>query len=236
MIKLFVNGDSHTANTYDGDHPTATEILANELGCDYENIAMPGGSNQRIIRTTLAKLPTLDPSSTVIIIGWSSFERTEWYHHNQWFQICGDPHYDVTPELRELWHQHIDIWNQDQYSHRWRQMWDQHHAIWMLHNLLYDLGYQFIFFQACRTFFYDTCVQQDQNFELPWHPNTWVHDPYVQLQTDGSRVIQSYSHYVESQGCNPVDQRSHYGADAHSIWAKYLLPKLQEKIHNLERL
>jgi len=69
MISFFVNGDSHTAQVYGSPGKTSTEILAEKYSCKHQNIALPGGSNQRIIRTTLEHLPNLDPKSTLIIIG-----------------------------------------------------------------------------------------------------------------------------------------------------------------------
>ena len=78
MKHLWVNGDSHTAGSYSPNE------ISNNFACqtasyfdlEYTNIALPGGSNQRIIRTTTEALPDLDPADTFILIGWSSWERT----------------------------------------------------------------------------------------------------------------------------------------------------------------
>jgi len=230
MISLFVNGDSHTAQVYGHQGNTATEILAGKYKLSYTNIALPGGSNQRIIRTTLDSLSDLDPKSTLIVIGWSSFERTEWFYRDQWFQICGDAYYKVDTDLQNLWKQHIDSWWINDNHECWRRQADQHHAIWMFHRLLHQLGYQFLFYQGCKTFFFDGCPQQDMEFRLPWVKGTWVHNPYVQLTADNQRMIESFSHYVQSQGCQHTDDREHFGQDAHNAWAEYLEPYLLEKI------
>jgi hypothetical protein len=232
---MFVNGDSHTAEVYGDDSPTATEILAKKYNCNYLNIALPGGSNQRIIRTTIENLPNLDPKSTLIVIGWSSFERTEWYYKNQWHQICGDAQYPVNSELKELWQQHLDSWWSDDNHECWRRQADQHHAIWMFHNLLSQLGYKFLFYQGCRTFFFDGCPQQDMEFRLHWIDGIWVHDPYVRLDADNQRHIESFSHYVEQQGCTFTDDRAHFGKDAHQLWANYLDKHVGKKIKQLTK-
>ena len=234
MVQFFVNGDSHTAKVYGEPGLTATEILAREFDCTIENIALPGGSNQRIIRTTQQKLQELDPERTVIIIGWSSFERTEWFYRDQWYPVCGDPGYPVDDELRNLWQQHIDSWWADDNHESWRRQQDQHHAIWMFHNLLHDLGYQFLFYQGCRTFFFDGCPQQDQPFRFPWHEDTWVHDPYVKL-VGSERVADSFSYHGDSLGLVHSDDRAHYGADAHRAWADRLRPLISKKLQNLQR-
>lgn len=233
MTAVFVNGDSHTAQVYGEDGLTATEILAKKYHCNYVNIALPGGSNQRIIRTTLDYLPRLNPKSTVIIIGWSSFERTEWYYNDRWHQICGDPYYDVDAELKILWRQHLDSWWCDDNHECWRRQADQHHSIWMFHHLLDQLGYQFLFYQGCKTFFFDGCPQQDQNFRLEWKPGVWAHDPYIRFDDQGQRYAESFSHYVEGHGCQYTDNRAHYGVDAHRLWYEYLEPYFKTKINKL---
>jgi hypothetical protein len=234
MLSIFVNGDSHTAQVYGSLAPTATQILAEKYHCTYTNIALPGGSNQRIIRTTQEQLTSLDPKTTLIIIGWSSFERTEWFFQDQWHKISGDPAYEIDKQLQELWHQHIDSWWNDDNHECWRRQADQHHAIWVFHRLLHDLGYEFVFYQGCKTFFFDGCPQQDQPFRLPWIPDIWAHDPYVQVSQDNERVIESFSHYAENLGYRHTDDRAHFGADAHEAWADYLDKLVQSKLHRLK--
>jgi len=234
MLSIFVNGDSHTARVYGTQAPTATEILADKYHCQYQNIALPGGSNQRIIRTTTENLHRLDPRSTLIIIGWSSFERTEWYFKNEWYQICGDPFYKIDIELQTLWQQHLDSWWCDDNHECWRRHADQHHAIWVFHNLLRDLGYQVIFYQGCKTFFFDGCPQQDLEFRLPWIQDVWAHDPYVQVTKNNDRIIESFSHFAENLGYTYADDRAHFGADAHEAWARYLDRLVQAKLNFLQ--
>ena len=112
---LYVNGDSHAAgaeavNTYafaDDDikyvalgkrpHPDnlnvswgmrLSKILNLGLNCDAES----GSSNDRIIRTThefIDRRGNLGYPYTVVVIGWSTWEREEWYdeEENHWCQI-----------------------------------------------------------------------------------------------------------------------------------------------------
>lgn len=232
---MYVNGDSHTAQVYGEKGVTATEILSKRYQCNYINHALPGGSNQRIIRTTLEQLPSLEPRSTIIVVGWSSFERTEWYYNNQWHQICGDQCYQVDSELKLLWKQHLDSWWTDDNHECWRRQADQHHAIWVFHNLLNQLGYRTIFYQGCRTFFFDGCPQQDQNFRLPWHNDVWAHNPYVTVLKNGERYIESFSHCVQRHGCQLADNFAHYGQDAHNFWAEYLDPYVKKHLNSIQQ-
>ena len=234
MLSIFVNGDSHTAQVYGSLAPTATQILAEKYQCTYTNIALPGGSNQRIIRTTQEQLTSLNPKTTLIIIGWSSFERTEWFFKNQWHQICGDAAYDVDEALQDLWQQHIDSWWCRDNHECWRRQADQHHAIWTFHRLLHDLGYQFLFYQGCETFFYDGCPQQDMEFELPWVPETWLHHPYVQVDARNQRTAQSFSHFAKTKGFMHTDHCAHYGSDAHAAWADFMDQPVRHKLQLLK--
>jgi hypothetical protein len=234
MLTMFVNGDSHTAQVYGDAGPTATQQLAEKYHCDYMNLALPGGSNQRIIRTTLEHVKKLDPRSTLIIIGWSSFERTEWFFQGAWHQICGDANYAVDPALDKLWRQHIDSWWCDDNHECWRRQADQHHAIWTFHRLLHDLGYEFLFYQGCKTFFFDGCPQQDMDFRLPWIADTWVHDPYIRVTNDNERVIESFSHWAELQGYAHADDRAHFGHDTHSAWAWHMDDAVRVKLNRLK--
>lgn len=234
MTTLYVNGDSHTAEVYGPSGKTATEILAAVFGLEYQNHAFPGGSNQRIIRTTLESLSTLNPKDSLLIIGWSSFERTEWYYQGTWHQICGDQNYSIDPELKKLGQQHLDSWWADDNHECWRRQADQHNAIYIFHTLLTSMGYQHLFYQGCRTFFFDGCPEQDQDFRLPWK-DVWAHDPYIKISSSGDRIAESFSHYVDAHGCRHADDRAHYGQDAHDLWADYLKPKIKIKLDNLKK-
>jgi hypothetical protein len=234
MIKLYVNGDSHTASTYDTNNPlTATEILAKKYNLDYENQALGGGSNQRIIRTTIEQLPQLDPKKTIIVIGWSSFERTEWFYKNKWHQICGDNNYLVDQEIKELSQIHNDTWWKNENKDNWRRITEQHNSIWVFHQLLTNLGYKFLFYQGCNTFFFDGCPEQDLEFKLPWIDGSWIHDPYVSLDRNNQRFIENFSEYSKNKGCQHIDHRAHYGPDAHQYWANYMDPFLNDIIKKL---
>lgn len=76
---LYVNGDSFTYGTGVDSKDTWPSLLAEKLDLNLVNDAVPGGSNARVIRTTLAFLARHQPS--LVVIAWSSFLRTEWPSH-----------------------------------------------------------------------------------------------------------------------------------------------------------
>jgi hypothetical protein len=226
MKKLWANGDSHTAGSYspvDVAEPFAKQ-LAQQFNLEYTNIALPGGSNQRIIRTTIEALPDLDPDETFILIGWSSWERTEWFWDNEWHAICEDPGYSVPEFAQARWQQHTNhCRNQftDKISDHdmWTKSKEQEHAIWVFHQLLNNLGYKFLFFLGCANTFRWESTQKTAS-QLPWAPGTWAHDPY---QPTG------FSEFCAARG-HEKDARWHYGPAAHNDYAEHLSVQVKSKL------
>jgi len=218
-MKLFVNGDSHTAEVYPGGGITATERLAKRYGLDYENIAYPGGSNQRIIRTTQERFCDLVPEETLIVIGWSSFERTEYYYDKKWHQISSDLEYKVDPELDNVRKERIAGYpegrNFDKHA-------EQHNQIYVFHKLLEQQGFKHLFYQGCLTHFFDCEPEQAMPFKFDWN-GCWAHDPYVK----DDWTAESFSRFAMDHGCEHSDHRMHYDQDAHDLWADYLDPHIQ---------
>jgi hypothetical protein len=226
MKNLWVNGDSHTAGSYDIQQVAKTfpQQLAEKFNLQYTNIALPGGSNNRIIRTTIEALPDLDPNETFILIGWSSWERTEWYWKNQWHAVCGDPGYTLPEFAQQRWKQHAEHYR-NQFSNPvsdhdvWTKSKEQEHAIWVFHKLLNNLGYKFLFFLGCANPFRWESTQ-DSTSQLNWLPNTWAHDPYLPT---------GFSEFSEQNG-HKKDKFWHYGQQAHNDWAELLTPLMRSKI------
>ena len=226
MKTLYVNGDSHSAQVYGTSGQSFAEQLADHFQVQLVNQAMPGGSNQRIIRTSSSDLRSLNPADTFVLIGWSSFERAEWYYDQVWHQLAGSDAYTLPDELIEIGQRHLENFHAGM-AHCLNCHLEQHQAIWNFHNTLIAQGYQFLFFQGCETFFFDGLPEQDREFYMPWQPMSWAHNPYVTVRPDNSRYIESFSHLCRQQGFDHVDAYAHYGQDAHNYWADFLTPKIQ---------
>ena len=95
ITKLYANGDSFThghglrkqektvqwgADPDDYVHALANSwpsLLARDLGYSYVNQAVPGGSNDRIVRTTIDYVCKNDTADLLVIIGWAHTLRKE---------------------------------------------------------------------------------------------------------------------------------------------------------------
>ena len=71
---ILANGCSHTAGS---ESPCSyADYMAESLNMSVTNIAHPGGSNHRILRSTLQWLEN-NPAPELVVIGWSTHERFE---------------------------------------------------------------------------------------------------------------------------------------------------------------
>lgn len=82
MNSLFVNGDSYSAP---GSFPVYADWLGEHWNVPVTNLARSGSNNDRICRSTVEHVETLDLSKEkpFVIIGWSFIRRLEvWYYGN----------------------------------------------------------------------------------------------------------------------------------------------------------
>ena len=144
ITKLYANGDS---STYGhglseqgwredwGDDPrnhvyalahSWPSIMAREHGWEYVNHAAPGGSNDRIVRTTIAHICSNDTKDTMVIIGWTNPLRREVH--------CMDHPTSKNPndpntcyrKLMSTWHGMSDIPGSDKWLEQiQRYGWDE---------------------------------------------------------------------------------------------------------------
>jgi hypothetical protein len=235
MLTLYVNGDSHSAEVYTADiygYPgkSFSEQLAEKFSAQLINHSLPGGSNQRIIRTSEQALSSLDPSTTLVLIGWTSFERAEWFFDQHWHNVAASEAYTLSSDILDIGQRHLENYRTNM-AYCLNCHLEQHQNIWNFHNRLTKQGYRFLFFQACETFFFDGMPEQDRGFELDWAPGSWAHNPYVQLQPDNSRHVESFSHLCNQQGFQYVDKYAHHGLAANTYWADFLTPKINNLIN-----
>lgn len=218
MKNLWANGDSHTAGTYCDpvDNPFAKQ-LADQFNLTYTNLAMPGGSNQRIIRTTVENLPTLDPKDTFLLIGWSTCDRTEWYWDNDWHAICGDPGYHIPDFAKQNW---PNFWD-GTISKHWAINKEHEHSIWVFHKLLHNLGYKFLFFLTCPDNHFKCELIDNKTTKLPWLAETWAHDPYDKNT--------GFTNFCTQKEHKP-DQWWHFDQLAHNDYTEFLTPMVRSKL------
>jgi hypothetical protein len=226
-MKLYVNGDSHTAGAEavnacafaedDWDlrylgrlpHPEnlavswgkrLSEVLKAAFYCDAESAA----SNQRIIRTTREWLKDhSDTSDTLMIIQWSTWERQEWLIDDSWFQVNASG-IDHLPES------HQQKYKEFVSSIDWNTTTEQaHNDIWSFHLELVELGVKHIFFNG-NTHFGSVSKKQRRDW------GTSYISPYDSTMT--------YSQWLLSNRYETVASNSyHFGKEAHAAWSRFML-------------
>lgn len=220
---LYVNGDSHTAAAEavnpaafaedDGypelgrkPHPANLavswgQVLATKLQCELVCNAESASSNARILRTTQSWIDRLPPwESAVVIVQWSTWEREEWHHNDQIYQIGSSGLDWLPPELQDRYRNFVTTvdWNQCQ------QQW--HDLIWQFHVNLDQQKIPHFFFNGNNNF---DRVRDRRN----WGP--CYLDPYGPM---------TYDHCLRTSGYHTVNANSwHFGADAHCFWAEFVL-------------
>ena len=231
---LYVNGDSHSAaaeaavpycfaqddNLYYAlgriPHPENERVsygcnLANKLFAIYHTDAESASSNARIIRTTYQYLKD-EGTPDAIIIGWATWEREEWLHNNQYYQVTAGgtdmvPN-DLMPKYKEWVISAADRYVEDEIQ--------QHESIWQFHNMLKDLEIPHLFFNTYSCFAH---IRQNGLAQYDWG-NNYI-DPYTEEST--------YYNWLKHNGCQTVNPNSyHFGVDAHEKWADFLYPRLTQ--------
>jgi hypothetical protein len=223
---LYVNGDSHTAaaeavNNHafaedDGllahlgrlPHPDNLavswgRVLANAtkniLVCDAESAA----GNDRILRTTRTWLNSRqsDWYRTTVVIQWSTWEREEWFHNGEYYQVNASGIDHVPVELQEKYRHYvvgIDWEFKTQQAHK---------QIWEFHQELDEKKIPHVFFNGNSDF---SQITQRQD---------WGHSyigPYDPAQTFNS-ILTQHGHQTVAPNSY------HFGKSAHSFWANFML-------------
>jgi len=225
-MRLYVNGDSHTAaaeavnpHAFAEDdsaiwgmgrvpHPDNLAVswgkaLADKLEAEFICDAESAASNQRIMRTTRQWL--LDHPTTyrdgLVIIQWSTWERQEWSIDGEYFQVNASG-VDVVPESHQQQYKEY-IANIDYGT----IMVDAHKDIYNFHQSLNLLGVKHIFFNGNSSF-------QGVQSEKDW--DTSYIKPYDAAGT--------YHGWLRNNSFETVSKGSwHFGKEAHSAWAGFML-------------
>lgn len=178
--------------------------LAESLNATLHCHARSAGSNDRILRTTREYLKKFTPD--LIIIGWSTWEREEWYNEDdgEWYQVNASGTDHVPKKWRDRYKEfviNIDWADKVQKAHD---------KIWTFHQELTELKIPHLFFNCDLTF-------ADINNRYDWGDNYL--EPY------SSEF--SYGRYLINQGCKH-NKSFHFKEDGHQKWAEFLLPYLQK--------
>jgi len=207
---LYVNGDSNSAGSECQDLKKSwPQTLADRLGSTLINDAKDGASNPRIMRTASQALANAD-KNTLVVIGWTSWEREEWIYRNQYYDVNSGGHDTLPVELQERYKQWVAEQSPDQQSIKSRNMHDQIHR---LHRSFKERKIPHVFFNALMPF--------QHNLLDPVHKD-W-HKCYMGPYDNDS----SYHWYLKNHGWKPT-KNNHYTDEAQQVWADVLYNYIQE--------
>ena len=202
---IYVNGDSHSAG-YDagGQNFSYGKHLATNLKAEFFCVAEAGSSNSRIIRTTQEYIKYRKPD--LIVIGWSTWEREEWFYDNRYWQINVSGIDTRWPEeIKEKYRTWITTVD-------WKTATSTaHEQIHNFHLTLLEKNIPHLFFNC-----YSDFRSEPQKI---WH-NSYI-NPYDPTAT--------YYTWLTNQGFESNDL-FHFGADAHEVWATHLTKIINESI------
>ena len=230
---LYLNGDSHTAageavNRHcfakddskfwhlEGDeqyrgHPdnlavSFGQLIADKLNYQCVNHATSAASNYKILRTTKEYLKHNNPD--FVLIGWSTWEREEWYDQDDdfYYQVNGSGIDSVPDKWRLRYKEFVTSIDWNQCVKFW------HEEIWQFHNQLLTLKIPHLFFNCHLTF---EPLLKFEDFQ-PYEWGNYYIEPYSNF---------SYLNYLVSQNCKH-NRSFHFGPDGHSKWADFLLAHL----------
>jgi hypothetical protein len=228
---LYVNGDSNSAgaeavNSYcfaEDDplywglgrqpHPNNLRV---SYGCELANMmyailhcdAESASSNDRIIRTTHDYLKQ-NQKPDLIIIGWATWEREEWWHEptqRYWQVNAGGIGEDWPNDIKDRYKSYIT--NLDIAQSITRAI----DNIWALHTELDNQNIKHLFFNCFEPLSGIPKADWDGCYLEPYNPKL------------------TYYNWLIEKGFKTVNPNSyHFGPDAHYAWAEFLYQTLVQK-------
>ena len=217
---------------------TWAKHLADKLNLNLINDSAGGGSNDRIVRTTVDYVRNLTPeqrSRTLIIIGWTLSIRNEicvkdkqsvpnWYRFNATRKFSETLTFDHTLSSAQV--EQIDkvykLWMTDIFND-YERVQSYFQGVYLLSNLLENLGIRYYFFNALPLWYFvsDEMVGEIQNnlgSWLGWHNN---HTNIQAIDSTMQHFVREHNYKIASGG--------HPLVEAHATWAEELLRELTTK-------
>ena len=190
-----------------------SQQLANMLAADLICEAESGGSNARILRLTREYLKNNRPD--LVVIGWSPFEREEWWYNSVAYQVHGGGVGSVPVELANQYKKWV-IDNSTPSAINARTV-ASHQEIFDFHQELLDLSIPHLFFNTFNSFEF---IPDMGGTYFDW--GDYFVEPYLESYT--------YCLWLKNQGYRPVSETSmHFGPAAHRAWADFLYQRYCKK-------
>jgi hypothetical protein len=200
-MNLYVNGDSHSYGINLEHTDKFATLVAKQFDLSVENHAHIGASNTRIIRTTREYLAQGNTPS-LIIIGWTTWEREEWLHNGTYYNVNSSGHDALPDALADQYKEWVVEQTQTVLETK-SQHW--HNEIYQLHSELVQQHIPHVFFNCMYNFFNcDSRKEWNNNYVGPYDNEL------------------SFYWYLHRQGFK-TDAWYHYSADGNRAWAEFLI-------------
>lgn len=207
---LYVNGDSNS-----DEHGTIwVEKVKSHFNAQLINHSQGGGSNPRILRTTHDFFEkSTEINDIFVIIGWTSWEREEWLHQDQYIQVNASGLNIVPKGLQDRYKSWVNDSESISQINKSRSL---HSKIFDLHIFFKQKRIRHLFFNALMPFQHE--VLSCPESRLDWGGNFL--GPY-----DNNL---SYYWFLQQYGYQP-DKHNHYGPPAQMVWGEFLIKYITEK-------
>jgi hypothetical protein len=232
-----VDTDGNPVATYDDLYNMLNwaGYLKDKLGVEQlVNLSTGGGSNTRILRTTIDYVMSLTPEQcqeTMIVIGWTVSERDEIHVSGAWQRWNATQPFEMTVDrtlitddqliekVNRIQEDFILYINSDYASvKRYFQQ------TYLLANLLENLGIKYFFFNALPAWWsagnlaFDVDVHNEFPDNLIWHENQRT----ILSNNDTMYKFVNANAWPQGQYMHPLSQ-------GHLAWANYLFMIMQER-------
>lgn len=241
---LYVNGCSHSCGceiSYIGSSREPEDLqkswggqLAEHYGLLHVNDAVPGQSNYAIhsntIHSILKLLETYSPDEIMVVIGWTSIDRTEIIYNNRLYRFV--PAMEELPSFKELPGPVQEAYKNFILTTDYQNNSNNEFSLIYYNtvNFLKLHGIDYYFFNAIIPLGMPICnllhttdegnptfkifdqISKDQNYLSPFDIN-----------------MTYYRYLREKYDCFVDGRHHHFLEDAHSHWAKLLIEKLNSE-------
>lgn len=187
------------------------------------NQAVAGGSNDRIIRTSMSWLSNANPEETFVVIGWTDAFRQEIVYKDKYHAILKDftntidnkRDYKYLKEAQKSY----TVFNCDEKHNELIKI----QVVILFQSFLKQMGIEYFFFDALTPVKNYESVQhltklidEDRFF----NPYTWPHTMLHYLRDRNFK-------YIEDPPPTPFN--NHYREDGHIFWANALFQAMKER-------
>jgi hypothetical protein len=232
-MKLYFNGCSHTYGDDLTDFNKAWPgLIAKQIGCNFVNDAVSGGTNDRIVYRTIKNAQNFDK----VYIAWTYTSRFTRYRSDNNHEVNFNPQlkntmYGADPEFSEYGLWHYRVWHNELYSFK---LWLQN--IILLQRYLESINKPYVMVNSTDNYLnrwnvgwpvFNSSVKSLLCFDLM--NDSQLEQEHAEIQTLLSQI--NINHYIGwndwwlTQACTtyPVGPTGHLLEDGHQYIADYIL-------------